>query len=82
MFFDTHAHYDDDWFDEDRRELLSSMPEKGGGLIVNPGCTLDSSRTAIALAEEFDHVYAAVGIHPENCPDFVPQYIDVLRELA
>lgn len=82
MLFDTHTHYDDDWFDADRRELLSSMPEKGVELIVNPGCTLQSSRTAIALAQEFDHVYAAVGIHPENCHDFVPQHIDTLRQLA
>lgn len=82
MLFDTHAHYDDDWFDADRQELLAAMPGKGVGLIVNPGCTLDSSRAAIALAEAFDHVYAAVGIHPENCHDFVPQHIAELRALA
>ena len=82
MLFDTHAHYDDDWFDEDRDALLAGMPEKGVGLIVNPGCTLASSRAALALAEQFPHVYAAVGIHPENCHDFVPQHIDVLRDLA
>jgi len=82
MLFDTHAHYDDDWFDEDREELLSSLPEKGVGLVVNPGTTLDTSRMAIAMAEKYDHVYAAVGIHPENCHDFTPQHIDVLRDLA
>lgn len=82
MFFDTHAHYDDDWFDEDREELLSSLPEKGVGLVVNPGTTVDTSRTAIAMAEKYDHIYAAVGIHPENCHDFTPQHIDALRDLA
>ena len=82
MFFDTHAHYDDDWFDEDREELLSSLPEKGVGLVVNPGTTVDTSRMAIAMAEKYDHIYAAVGIHPENCHDFTPQHIDVLRDLA
>ena len=82
MLFDTHAHYDDDWFDEDRDALLAAMPEKGVGLIVNPGITVETSRMAIAMAEQYDHVYAAVGIHPENCHDFVPQHIDVLRELA
>ena len=82
MLFDTHAHYDDDWFDEDRDALLAGMPEKGVGLIVNPGITLETSRFAISLAEKYDHVYAAVGIHPENCHDFVPQQMDVLRELA
>jgi len=82
MLFDTHAHYDDEAFDGDRRELLSSMPQKGVGLIVNPGCTVESSRTAVALAAEFPHVYAAVGIHPENCGDFVPEQMDAIRELA
>ena len=82
MLFDTHAHYDDDWFDEDRDALLASMPEKGVGMIVNPGITVETSRQAIAMAEKYPHVYAAVGIHPENCHDFVPQHIDFLRELA
>ena len=82
MLFDTHAHYDDDWFDEDRDALLAVMPERGVGLIVNPGITVETSRQAIAMAEKYPHVYAAVGIHPENCHDFVPQHIDFLRELA
>ena len=82
MLFDTHAHYDDDWFDEDRDALLSSLPEKGVGLVVNPGTTLETSRMAIAMAEKYGYVYAAVGIHPENCHDFTPQHIDALRELA
>ena len=82
LLFDTHAHYDDEAFDADRDAVLSAMPEKGVGRIVNPGCDLISSRKAIALAERYDHVYAAVGIHPENCGDFVPAHIDALRELA
>ena len=82
MLFDTHAHYDDDWFDEDRHALLSSLPEKGVGLIVNPGITVETSRQAIAMAEKYPHMYAAVGIHPENCHDFVPEHIDALRQLA
>lgn len=82
MLFDTHAHYDDDWFDEDRDALLASMPEKGVGLIVNPGITVETSRMAIAMAEKYPHMYAAVGIHPENCHDFLPAHIDELRELT
>lgn len=82
MLFDTHAHYDDGRFDGDREALLARMPEKNVGLIVNPGCDLPSSRTAVALAEKFEFVYAAVGIHPENCGDFEPGMIDDLRELA
>lgn len=82
MLFDTHAHYDDERFDADRDELLASMPERGVGLIVNPGCTVETSRTAAELAARFPHVYAAVGIHPENCHDFAPAQIDDLRALA
>lgn len=66
MLFDTHAHYDDARFDGDRDALLASMPEHGVGLILNPGCDLETSRKAISYAEAHAHVYAAVGIHPEN----------------
>ena len=65
MLFDTHAHYDDEAFDPDRREVLAGLPQKGVGLVVDPGCTLTSSEKAVALAAEFPHVYAAVGLHPE-----------------
>lgn len=82
MLFDTHAHYDDEAFDADREALLAAMPEKNVGLIVNPGCTVETSRQAVALAEQFSYVYAAVGIHPENCGDFTDEDIAVLRQLA
>ena len=80
--FDTHAHYDDPQFDPDREALLAALPENGVGLVVNPGCDLATSRQAIALAERFPHVYAAVGYHPENCGPYVPEELDILRELA
>lgn len=66
MIFDTHAHYDSGAFNADRDEILSSMPEKNVGLIVDPGCDLKSSLDAISLAEKYDFVYAAVGWHPED----------------
>ena len=80
--FDTHAHYDDSQFDPDREELLAALPENGVGLVVNPGCDIPTSRQALALAERYPHVYAAVGYHPENCAPYVPQELDVIRELA
>ncbi len=82
LIFDTHAHYDDEQFDADRGELLASMPENGVGLILDPGCNIETSRRAVALAERFPHVYAAVGYHPENCAPFAPEDIGVLRDLA
>ena len=80
--FDTHAHYDADRFDSDRDALLSAMPGVGVGLVLDPGCDLPSSRAAAELAERYPHVYAAVGIHPENCGDFVPEHMDALRRMA
>ena len=80
--FDTHAHYDDTQFDPDREALLSALPENGVGLVVNPGCDISTSRQAVALAEQYPHVYAAVGYHPENCGPYVPEELDILRDLA
>ncbi len=82
MIFDTHAHYDDKAFDEDREELLSSMPLKGVGLILDPGCDVISSKTALALAERYPFVYAAVGIHPEELGDDPHGALEEIRQLA
>ena len=80
--FDTHAHYDDEAFDADREELLASMPAQGVGLILDPGCDLETSRRAVELARRFPHVYAAVGWHPENCAPYTGESLAALRELA
>ena len=82
MIFDTHAHYDDSAFDADREELLAAMPEKRIGLILDPGCDETSSRAALALAEAFPFVYAAVGVHPENIESRTEETLDVIRSLA
>ena len=80
--FDTHAHYDSGAFNSDRLELLASMPEQGVDLILNPGCDLASSRTAVELAEAFPFVYAAVGVHPSDCGEWTEGHVAALRELA
>ncbi len=84
MFFDTHAHYDSYQFNADRMEVLASMPEQGVALIVNPGCDAQSSRDAIALAEAFPFVYAAVGWHPSDLvkAGWSDAAIEDLRQLA
>ena len=66
MIFDTHAHYDDKQFEEDQEEILASMPELGVGTIVNVSATYESCHRAIELAHRYPHVYAAVGIHPDE----------------
>ena len=70
MFFDTHAHYDDGAFDADRRELIASLPGSGVSLVLNPGCDRDTSETAMSLAGEHQHFYAAVGWHPHEAKSF------------
>ena len=82
QLFDTHAHYDDERFDPDRHALLDRMPREGVGLILNPGCDLPTSRAAVELAERYPFLYAAVGIHPENCADYTPADLQELRRLA
>lgn len=82
MLFDTHAHYDDERFDSDRDELLSSMPEHNVGLILNPGCDVETSRKAVSYAQKYPFVYAAVGIHPENINENWNNDLAVIKELA
>ena len=81
MIFDTHAHYDSGAFNADRFDILASMPEKNVGLIVDPGCDLESSRAAIALAEKYDFVYAAIGWHPEDMDKLTDEGFDEMRKL-
>ncbi len=80
MLFDTHAHLDDRAFDQDRAELLKSL--KNQGLIMNPGCSLESSKNAIAIAEQYDFVYAAVGSHPDVADEVNEGVIDEYRKLC
>ena len=84
MLFDTHAHLDDRAFDEDRAELLASLPGAGLALVMNPGCSLASSRNAVALANANDYIYAAVGSHPDVADevneDVIAQYRTLVRE--
>ncbi len=80
--FDTHAHYDADQFASDREAVLAALPGAGVGLVVDPGCDVTSSREAVTLAERFDHVYAAVGIHPEDCAGCTDADFGVIRELC
>lgn len=81
--FDTHAHYDDERFNGDRAQVLNNAHASGVQLILNPGCELASSETAVNLAQDYPFVYAAVGFHPGNCHDFdFDASIAALRKLA
>mgnify|MGYP004530619319 FL=1 len=82
MLFDTHAHIDDRAFDPDRERLLEALPQKGIGLLVNPGCTLASSRAACDLAREYPYIYAAVGSHPDAAGEVTEACLEEYRCLV
>ena len=82
MIFDTHAHMDDRAFDTDRSVLLAQLPAQGIALVMNPGCSLDSSRAAVALAGQYDYLYAAVGSHPDAADEVNEETLAQYRLLA
>ena len=69
MIFESHAHYDDDRFHDDRDALLSAMPEKNIGRIINVGSSIEATRKTLALAEKYPHDLAAIGVHPSDISD-------------
>ena len=82
MLFDTHAHMDDHAFDEDRAELLASLPGQGLALVMNPGCSLASSYNAVKLANSHDYIYAAVGSHPDVADEVNENTLAEYRKLC
>ncbi len=82
MIFESHAHYDDKAFDEDRGQLLNSFWEKGIEYVVNIGSTIDDSKSTIELTKEYPFIYGSIGVHPSECKDMVEDDISWLREKA
>lgn len=82
MYFDTHAHYDSSKFDADRDAVLRALPESGVTLVVDPGDNAERSGRAVALAQQYPHVYAAVGWHPEEAESWDENSLPAIRELA
>ena len=79
MIFDTHAHYDDDAFDSDRESLLESLPAAGIGTVVNIAASPESIDACLGLAHTYDHVYCALGIHPEHCAEMTEALLEEIR---
>ena len=80
--FDTHAHYDDEAFDEDRESLIGSLRENGIGNVCNIGASMESCRTTLALAEEYPFFYGALGVHPNETKDLTEEDMDWLRKAS
>ena len=79
--FDSHAHYDDHRYDEDRDAVFSKIRKNGVWRVINIGCDMESSQNSIAFAEQFDFFYAAVGIHPENAEEATSQNLARLKQM-
>lgn len=85
--FDSHAHYDDPKFDEDRDALLAALPEpceicpSGVEGVMNIGCDVPSSRFVLEIAEKYPYMYGAVGIHPQDAATYSPAALDQIRKM-
>lgn len=82
MIFETHAHYDDERFAEDRGELLAQLLSHGIGKVINVASTIPSIEECVELAQSYDHVYAAVGVHPSELEGMSEDVIEKMRVLA
>lgn len=81
-FIDSHAHLDDERFEEDREELINSLYENGIETVLNPGADLNTSKSAVALADKYPFIYAAVGCHPHDSRFMNDDTMNIFRELA
>lgn len=82
MYFESHAHYDDEKFDSDRYELIEEMHKNGVDYIINAGADMKSSLAGIHLSEKFPFFYAAVGVHPHDAENMTEEDIQTLREYS
>lgn len=78
--FDTHAHYDDEAFDEDRDALLAELPENGIARVVNVGASLASCGRTIELMNRYDYIYGAIGVHPSETAELNDEAFEWLRQ--
>jgi len=82
MYFDTHTHLDDEKFDSDRAKVIEYLQNEGVSLAVNVGADLASSKNSIALSQQYDFIYAAVGVHPSEVSAMSDADIETLRKMA
>lgn len=82
MLIDSHAHLDDRRFDRDRKDIINSFEENDISLVINPGADLSSSIKAVNLAEEYENIYAAVGVHPHSAKEVDESTIEILKSFT
>lgn len=82
MLIDSHAHLDDERFDKDRDTLIKSLKENGIDLVINPGSDVLSSIKSVSLSEQYENIYAAVGVHPHSAKEMDESTIEVLKSFT
>lgn len=82
LIFDTHAHLNDEAFDQDREELIRNLQNDGIELVMIPGADPKSSKEAVELAEKYENLYAAVGTHPHDAETFTDEDFEMYRDLC
>ena len=80
MIFDTHAHYDDEKFDEDREELINSLQQAGIGHVVDAASNLDSCKKILKLIDKYPHIYGTIGIHPSDCGELTENDFEWIKK--
>lgn len=80
--FDSHAHYDDEAFDEDRDELLKELNEEGVIGIINCASSYESISKVNSIVKKYDYIYGALGIHPENANEFTLEVLDEILKIT
>lgn len=79
---DTHSHYNDEKFDNDRDEVIQNITNSGITTIINAGYSLESSKRAIEIANNYDFMYATVGVSPNDIENLENNYIEQIKEMA
>lgn len=82
MIFETHGHYDDEQFDEDRESLIAEFLEKGIDKVMNVGADMQSSRNSVEFSKKYHHFYAAVGVHPSEVGELTETDIQELKSMV
>src|SRR5699024_11009436 len=82
MLIDSHAHLDDPKFNKDRDRLIKSLKQNDISLVINVGADVSSSIKSVKLADEYENIYAAVGVHPHSAKEMDDSTIDVLKAFA
>lgn len=80
MIFESHAHYDDEAFDEDRDVLIKSLKDNNIEYVINVGASIESTKSTIELASKYDFIYGAVGVHPNETAPLTEEFIQFMKK--